>query len=62
MGQSAAPRGNHLFEHPKWSCITFGKKRFSPIFDPFLVPNRPVFKALLDFPWPKTRDHGLKTA
>ena len=34
---------------------------FDPIFDPFLVPNRPIFKAFWDFPWPKTRRHGLKT-
>ena len=53
---------NHLFEHPKWSWITFGKKLFSPIFDPFLVPKRPVFKAFWDFPWPKMRHHKLKKA
>ena len=28
-------RQNHLFEHPEWSWITFGKTRFSPIFDLF---------------------------
>ena len=53
---------NHLFEHPEWSRITFGKTRFSPIFDPFLVPKRPIFKAFWDFPWPITHHHGLKTA
>ena len=53
---------NHLFEHPEWSWITFEKMRFSPICDPFLVPKRPVFKKFWDFPWPKTRHHGLKTA
>ena len=53
---------NHLFEHPEWSWITFGKTRFSPIFDAFLGPKRPIFKAFWDFPWPKTRQHGLKTA
>ena len=52
----------HLFEHPEWSRITFGKTRFSPIFDPFLVPKRPIFKAFWDFPWPITHHHGLKTA
>ena len=36
------------------------KPHFSPIFDPFLVPKRPIFKAFWDFPWPKTRHHGLK--
>ena len=35
--------------------------RFCPIFDPFFVPKRPLFKAYWDFPWPKTRHHGLKT-
>ena len=53
---------NHLFEHPEWSGITFGKTRFSPIFDAYLGPKRPIFKAFWDFPWPKTRHHGLKTA
>ena len=53
---------NHLFEHHKWSRIIFGKTRFSPIFDPFLVPKRPIFKAFWDFPWPITHQHGLKTA
>ena len=31
------------------------------VFDPFLVPKRPLFKAFWDFPWAKTRHHGLKT-
>ena len=53
---------NHLFEHSEWSRITFGKTRFSPIFDPLLVPKRPIFKAFWDFPWPITHYHGLKTA
>ena len=35
---------------------------FSPILDPFLVSKRPIFKAFWDFPWPKTRHHGLKMA
>ena len=38
---------------------SFLDKRF---FDPLLVPERPIFKAFWDFPWPKTRHHGLKTA
>ena len=36
------------------------KLRFSPSFDPFLVVNQPLFKAFWDFPWAKTRHHGLK--
>ena len=27
---------------------------------PFLVANRPIFKAFWDFPWAKTRHQGLK--
>ena len=34
--------------------------RFPPIFDSFLVPKWPTFKEFWDFPWPKTRHHGLK--
>ena len=30
------------------------------VFDPFLVPKRPIFKPFWDFPWPKTRHHGLQ--
>ena len=40
----------------------FWKNAFSPIFDALLVPKRPIFKVFWDFPWPKTRHHGLKTA
>ena len=35
----------HPFVHPKWSRMRFGKMRFRPIFDPFLVPKQPIFKA-----------------
>ena len=45
----------------EWSKIHFGKWRFSPVFDPFLVPKRPIFKAFWDFPWAKTRPNGLTT-
>ena len=30
------------------------------IFDPFLVPKRPIFKAFWDFPWANEPHHGLK--
>ena len=30
------------------------------IFNPFLVPNQPIFKAFQDFSWAKTRHYGLK--
>ena len=29
------------------------------VFDPFFVPKQPIFKAFWDFPWAKTRPHGL---
>ena len=51
----------HLFEHPEWSKIHFGKWRFSPMFDPFLVPNWPILKAFWDYPWAKTCSNGLTT-
>ena len=35
---------------------------FQPIFDPFFVVKRTIFKAFWDLPWPKTRPHGLKTS
>ena len=58
MGQNALARGakwakKHLFVHPKLSSITFGKMRFRPIFDPFLVPKWPICKAFGRFPWAK---------
>ena len=37
----------HLFVHPKWSRIIFGKTHFWPIFDPFFVPKQPIFLVLL---------------
>ena len=33
---------------------------FDPLFDPFLVPKRSIFKAFWVFQWAKTGDHGLK--
>ena len=61
LGQNGLKMGaKHLFEHAKWSRINFGKMCFGPIFDPFLVPNQPIFKTFWDFPWAKTRDLALK--
>ena len=51
----------HLFRHPKWSRIIFGKPHFWPIFDPFLVAKQPIFEAFWDFRRAKTGHHGLKT-
>ena len=42
--------------------ITFGKTRFRPIFDAFLVPKRPIFKAFWDFHGPKHVTTGSKQA
>ena len=51
----------HLFRHPKWSRIIFGKTHFCPIFDPFFVPKKTIFKAFWDFRRAKTGHHKLKT-
>ena len=51
----------HLFVHPKWSNIIFGKKRFSPLFDPFAAPGAPNFKAFCHFRRAKSGHHWLKT-
>ena len=32
----------------------------NPIFDPFLVPQHPIFKTFWGSPWAKVRHHGLK--
>ena len=50
----------HLFEHPQWSTINFGKTSFQPIFDQFLVPKRPLFKAFGIFHGPKRVTTGSK--
>ena len=51
----------HLFRHPKWSRIIFGKTHFRPIFDPFFVPKQPMFKAFWDFRRATTGHNELKT-
>ena len=65
LGQNGLKMGSkHLFEHPQWSRITFGKTHFSPLFHPSLLPKQPPFKAFLGFsmgkntsPWAQ---NGLK--
>ena len=52
----------HLFLHPKWSRIIFGKTHFLPIFDLFLVPKLPIFKAFGGFGGPKWLAMGSKCA
>ena len=50
IGQNGLKMGSkHLFEHPKWSAITFGKICFRPILDPFWGPKWPIYKAFCDF-------------
>ena len=48
------------FDHPKWSKINFGKAHFGHIFDAFLVPKRPIFKAFGTLEGPKKAQSGLK--
>ena len=50
----------HLFVHPKWSRIIFGKTHCWPIFDLSLVPKQPIFKAFCDFGGAKMACNGLK--
>ena len=38
----------------------FWKNAFLTHFHPFLVPQRPNFKAFWHFPWVKMRDLGLE--
>ena len=61
MPQNGLKMGSfHPFVHPKWSRMRFGKMRFGPIFDPFLVPKQPFFKAFWDFRRTKMGHHKLK--
>ena len=62
MPQNGLKMGSfHPFVHPKWSRMRFGKMHFCPIFDPFLVPKQPIFKAFGDFRRNKMGYHKLKT-
>ena len=62
MPQKGLKMGSfHPFVHPKWSRMRFGKMRFGPIFDPFLVPKQPIFKAFWDFRRTKMGHHKLRT-
>ena len=47
----------HLFRHPQWSRIIFGKTHFYPFF----VPKQPIFKAFWDFRRAKMGHRELKT-
>ena len=62
MPQNGLEMGSfHPFVYPKWSRMRFGKMHFWPIFDPFLVPKQPIFKAFWDFRRTKMGHHKLKT-
>ena len=62
MPQNGLKMGSfHPFVHLKWFGMIFAKMRFRPIFDPFLVPKQPIFKAFWDFQRTKMGHHNLKT-
>ena len=50
----------HPFGHHNWTRIIFGKPWFWPAFEPFVVPNWPIFKALSALRGAKIAQHGLK--
>ena len=50
----------HPLGHHNWTRIIFGKPWFSPVFEPFVVPNWPILKALSPFRGASIAPHGLK--
>ena len=50
----------HPFGHHKWTRIIFGKPWFLPIFEPSVVPNWPIFKAISALRGVEIAQHGLK--
>ena len=48
----------HLFVHPKWATISFGKTCFWRTFDSFWDPKQPIAKAFWDSP---RAENGPKT-
>ena len=50
----------HSFGHHNWTGIMFGKPCFRPTFEPFVVPNWPIFKAPSDLRRAKIAQRGLK--
>ena len=56
----------HLFRHPKWCRIIFGKTHFSPIFHPFLTlflsQKSPFSRHFVTLEWPKWLAVGSKWA
>ena len=49
----------HLFGHHNWTRIIFGKPCSWPAFEPFVVPDWPIFKALSALRGAKNAQHGL---
>ena len=49
----------HPFGHHNRTGIIFGKPWFSPVSEPFVVPNWPIFKAFWAFKGAKIAQHGL---
>ena len=58
-GQHFLAHGQHFFAHGRLgsSLETHG---FDTFFEPFVVPNWPIFKALLALRGAKIAQHGLK--
>ena len=50
----------HPFGHHNWTRIIFGKSWFQPVFEPFVVPKWPIFKALSALRGAEIAQHGLK--
>ena len=50
----------HPFGHHNGTRIIYGKPWFRPVFEPFVVPNWPIFKALSALRGAKMAQHGLK--
>ena len=50
----------HPFGHHNRTRISFGKPWFSHVFEPFVVPNWPIFKALSALRGAKIAQHGLQ--
>ena len=49
----------HLFGHHSWTRMILGKRWFGPVFEPFVVPNWPIFKALAALRAAKIAQHAL---
>ena len=50
----------HLFRHPKWCRIIFGKTHFDPFLTHFSSQNNPFSRHFWDFWRAKTGHHELK--